>query len=87
MDLCDSDYKRELTIKHMLMMGSGFENREKGIMSMDNPIKEALSVPVLHKPGTVFNYYTLGTYLLSVVFSKVNPEGIHRYLKYNFINE
>jgi len=80
--LCDSDYKRELTLRHLLMMGSGFENREEELFNADaDPVKAALSMPVLHKPGTVFDYYTFGTYLLSVVFSKVNPEGVHAYLR------
>jgi len=79
--LCDSDYKRELTLRHLLMMGSGFENREHEMWVENTPIKTALSLPVLHKPGTVFDYYTVGTYLLSIVFSKVNPEGIHAYLR------
>lgn len=81
-DLCDSDYKREVTLEHLLMMGSGFENNEGEILSGFGDFTAlALSQPVIHKPGTVFDYYTLGTYLLSAVFSKVYPCGIHSYLK------
>jgi len=81
--LCDSDYKREVTLAHLLMMGSGFENNEGKIFSKDADamLEAALSMPIVHKPGTVFDYYTLGTYLLSVAFSKVCPEGIHAYLR------
>lgn len=81
--LCDSDYKREVTLRHLLMMGSGFENRENEVLQGHGTdfVKGALALPVIHKPGTVFNYYTLGTYLLSAVFSRVCPEGIHRYLR------
>ena len=82
-DLCDSDYKREVAIKHLLMMGSGFENNEGKIFGGpgQDMVKAALSQPVIHKPGTIFDYYTLGTYLLSAVFSRVCPEGIHAYLR------
>ena len=81
--LCDSEYKNEITLGHLLMMGSGFENKERDIFGKgkDEMIKAALSMPVTHKPGTVFDYYTLGTYLLSAVFSEVCPEGIHAYLR------
>jgi CubicO group peptidase (beta-lactamase class C family) len=82
--LCDSDDKRQITLSHLLMMGSGFENNEAEIWEQKNDhnlIEAALAMPVIHKPGTVFNYYTLGTFLLSAVFSKVCPEGIHAYLR------
>lgn len=83
--LCDSETKDRVKLKHLLMMGSGFENNEGKIFKdrKKNPdlVLGALSQPVIHEPGTVFNYYTLGTYLLSAAFSRVNPEGIHAYLK------
>ena len=87
-DLCDSDGKRSVALKHLLMMGSGFENREGEIFGnmAGDIVKPALALPVIHEPGTVFNYYTLGTYLLSVVFSKVCPEGIHAYLRRKLFN-
>lgn len=80
--LCDSDFKRSVTLRHLLMMGSGFENREMEIFRGKNDlVRNALSAPILHEPGTVFNYYTLGSYLLSAAFQKVLPEGVHLYLK------
>lgn len=81
--LCDSEYKKKITLSHMLMMGSGFENNESEIKVKNayNLEEAALAMPVIHEPGTVFNYYTLGTYLLSAAFSKVCPEGIHAYLR------
>lgn len=80
--LCDSDYKREMTLRHLLMMGSGFENREEELFNQDAPpVEAALAMPVIHRPGTVFDYYTFGTYLLSLAFSRVKPEGVHAYLR------
>lgn len=79
--LCDSEYKNAITLRHMLMMGSGFENNEEKLFQEDDLVKAALSQPVLHKPGTVFDYYTLGTYLVSAAFSRVYPRGIHAYLR------
>lgn len=80
---CDTEWKHEITIKHLLMMGSGFENNEQRIFN-DNTsdlVYSALKQPVINQPGTVFNYYTLGSYLLSAAFQKVKPEGVHAYLK------
>lgn len=80
--LCDGEAKRRIKLKHLLMMGSGFENNEEVIFrDKGSLVENALRQPVIHEPGTVFNYYTLGSYLLSAVFQKVNPEGIHAYLK------
>ncbi|MCL1795458.1 MAG: beta-lactamase family protein [Clostridia bacterium] len=80
--LCDSERKRRVTLRHMLMMSGGFENNEVRIFgNKTDLLKNALSQPVIHEPGTVFNYYTLGSYLLSAAFQRVRPEGIHAYLK------
>lgn len=80
--LCDSENKRNIRLSHLLMMGSGFENNEMAIFSQKQDIlREALSQPAPHAPGSVFNYYTLGSYLLSAAFSRVKPEGVHAYLK------
>jgi len=80
--LCDSDWKRAIALSHLLMMGSGFENNEERIFKGKvDLLKTALAQPVAHAPGTVFNYYTLGSYLISAAFQRVKPEGIHAYLK------
>jgi CubicO group peptidase (beta-lactamase class C family) len=76
----DGKYNDEVTLRHLLMMGSGFENKEGEMFREHNLIKAALSQPVINKPGEVFDYYTLGTYLLSAVFSRACPEGMHSYL-------
>lgn len=80
---CDCDWKHEIKLKHLLMMGSGFENNEQTIFSQKTVdlVSAALMQPMLHQPGTVFCYYTLGSYLLSAAFQKAKPEGIHTYLK------
>jgi len=82
--LCDSDRKRQVTLRHLLMMGSGFENKEEEIFAGGfeyDMVQKALALPVIHPPGKIFNYYTLGTYLLSAVFSRICPMGIHAYLR------
>jgi len=82
--LCNSDFKKKVTIKDLLVMGSGFENREREMMYClleGGLTAAALAMPVIHEPGSKFDYYTIGTFLLSAAFSKVCPEGVHHYLR------
>lgn len=83
-ELFESEFKKELTLHHLLIMGSGYENREHEIFPAYSLVgdltKAALQLPIIHKPGSTFNYYSLGTYLLSSAFSQICPEGIHSYL-------
>ena len=81
--LCDSDWKRQISLQHVLMMGSGFENNEAQIFGNKDIdlIAAALSQNVIYEPGSRFQYYSLGSYLAGAAFQQVNPEGIHAYLK------
>ena len=74
-------YNGDVRLRHLLMMGSGFENKEGELFHEYELAKAALAQNVINKPGEVFDYYTLGTYLLSAVFSKVCPEGVHAYIR------
>jgi len=83
--LFDSDWKREINFHHLLIMGAGYENTEMEIFQkhvlLGDLTKAALEVPVIHKPGAHFDYYSLGSYLLSSAFHQICPEGIHSYLQ------
>jgi CubicO group peptidase (beta-lactamase class C family) len=83
--LFESDDKKELNLHHLLIMGSGYKNTEQELFSQYSLVgdltKAALDVPLIHKPGEVFDYNSLGSYLFTSAFSKVVPEGIHSYLK------
>ncbi|MDR2895688.1 MAG: beta-lactamase family protein [Propionibacteriaceae bacterium] len=83
--LFDSDEKRAITLGQMLSMSSGFENNEGEILHKTPPAEDmvplALAQPLAHRPGRQFNYYTLGSFLISAAFSAVVPEGVHRYLR------
>jgi CubicO group peptidase (beta-lactamase class C family) len=84
-NLFESDDKKELNLHHLLIMGSGYENTEQEVFSKNSLVgdltKAALEVPLIHKPGEVFDYYSLGSYLFTSAFSQVVPEGIHSYLQ------
>ena len=84
-DLFDSTYKKELTLKHLLMMGIILEHDE-GEIFKDNILagdlaKATLESPLAYMPGEKFSYCSLASHLLSCAFNKVCPEGLHDYLK------
>ncbi len=78
--LCDSDNKRALKVKHLLTMSTGHTIPEELMMEDYNWVKAFLSMPIEHKPGTVFNYYTFATYMLSAIFNRVMGENVHDFL-------
>ncbi len=80
-DLCDSEYKRALKVKHLLSMSTGFTSDESKIFSEYDFVRTILSNPIEHEPGTVFNYFTAGTYMLAAIFKKVMGVNVHDYLK------
>jgi CubicO group peptidase (beta-lactamase class C family) len=66
--------KHEIRIVHLLTQTSGFEWNEDedvvGWLSADRPTREILDTPMAATPGTVFNYNTAATHLLSVVLTE-----------------
>ncbi len=88
--LCDSDNKQRITLADMLTMGSGFINNEASLHPVPGEpmalVERALAQPAPHAPGSHFSYYTVGTYLVSVAFSRVEPLGVHRYLRRHLLD-
>ncbi|HEY2721718.1 MAG TPA: serine hydrolase, partial [Chitinophagaceae bacterium] len=78
-----SKFLSELTVKDALMMSDGQEpDPSFNVAAKDsNWIKGFLSTPILHEPGTVFLYNSLGTYMLSAIVQKVTGQRTLDYLK------
>lgn len=77
-----SDFKSQLTLKHLLTMSAGLEWSEDGnygasydsytLMSRsENPMMYVLNRPVITMPGTSFYYNTGLSYLLSGIITQV----------------
>ena len=77
----NTDYKSEITIKHLLTMTDGLEwdenisyadttNSERRLNNSSDPIEYYLSRQSLHKPGTVFNYSGGCTQMLAAIVKK-----------------
>jgi CubicO group peptidase (beta-lactamase class C family) len=69
--------KREISLRHLLMLRSGLEWDEWGpntieMMRSDNWIRYVLERPLAHEPGTVFTYSTGDTQLLVGALQKAS---------------
>ncbi|HKG05047.1 MAG TPA: serine hydrolase, partial [Pedobacter sp.] len=70
----------QLTVRDALIMADG-QDPEPGYVSADtNWVKGFLAAPVVHKPGSVFLYNSLGTYMLSAIIQKVTGQTVLQYL-------
>ena len=73
----------ELTVKDVLIMSDGMEPDPSFVVAAKdtNWIKGFLATPILHEPGSVFLYNSLGTYMLSAIVQKVTGQSTLDYLK------
>lgn len=71
----------KLTVKHLLTMTVGHETAPSFDVSVENWIKSFLAVPVVNEPGTVFQYSSYASYMLSAIIQKVTGMTTFEYLK------
>ena len=72
--------QRNVTIEHLLTMTSGVDFHESGVFSGDNWVKSYLSSMVSGTPGTVFDYNSLNSYMLSAIVTQVTGESMMDFL-------
>ena len=66
----DDPQKKEITIFHLLTMTSGL--KPVNFQSTKNWVKSILEQPVLHIPGSTFEYNNGNSHLLSAIISKIS---------------
>ncbi|MDR0430106.1 MAG: beta-lactamase family protein [Tannerellaceae bacterium] len=71
----------KMTIKHLLTMTAGHETAPVFYMSSPNWVKDFLAAPVVNEPGTIFQYSSYATYMLSAIIQKVTGMTTFDYLK------
>lgn len=83
-----SEYLKELSVKDLLTMSVGQDPEPTGpvIVLQDNWVKGFLATPIKHKPGSVFLYNSLATYMLSAIVQKVTGERVLQYLTPRLFN-
>ena len=83
-DLPDSIsvYLGELTVKDLLTMSVGQEPEPTFAVASKNRdwVKGFLATPIVHKPGTVFLYNSLASFMLSAIVQKVTGQKLVDYL-------
>jgi len=78
-----SPYLQELEIRHLLTMSVGHDLDPSPIVrepGNEDWVKAFLAYPIDHKPGTVYVYNSLATYMLSAIIQKVTGEKLINYL-------
>lgn len=76
-----SPYLEELTIKDLLTMTVGHEEAPVFTMNDENWVRSFLAAPIVHEPGTRFQYSSYASYMLSAIINKVTGENTYDYLK------
>jgi CubicO group peptidase (beta-lactamase class C family) len=85
--------KRAITIRHLLTMSGGFAWAEftdwseySNWNSAPNQLEYILNKPLVHPPGTVFNYNDGACHLLSIIIAQASGMDTHEFAKqYLFI--
>jgi CubicO group peptidase (beta-lactamase class C family) len=70
-----------LTVKDALIMADGQDPEPSRVSAENDWIKAFLATPIVHQPGSVFLYNSLGTYMLSAIVQKVTGQTVLQYLK------
>ncbi len=74
-------YMRELTVQNLLTMSVGQEPALMGAGANDDWIRTFISLEPVHKPGTVFLYNNMATFMLSAIVQQVTGQTLFDYLK------
>jgi len=90
--LFDTDYKKEITIEHLLTMTSGFcsdfsqgENMRENIKSSNSPLADILVSNFSSKPGEQFTYCSVGVQLLSIIIEKTSRMTMEKFAENNLL--
>ena len=75
-----SDNLKAMTVRDLLTMTCGHETEPKSGAGGPS-VKTFLAHPVPHKPGTHFQYNTMGSYVLSAIVTKVTGQTSLEFLK------
>jgi len=75
-----SDNLKAMTVRDLLTMTCGHDTEPKAVGGAPS-VKQFLAHPVPHKPGTHFQYNTMGAYTLSAIVTKVTGQTSLDFLK------
>jgi CubicO group peptidase (beta-lactamase class C family) len=76
-----SDYMRELTVQNLLTMSVGQDPEPRSMGTNGDWITAFLKSAPVNKPGTVFKYNNMATFMLSAIVQQVTGQTIFDYLQ------
>lgn len=76
-----SDYMKELTVQNLLTMSVGQDPEPRSMGSGGDWIHTFLNTKPVHKPGTVFMYNNMATFMLSAIVQQVTGQTLFEYLQ------
>lgn len=75
-----SDYMKEMTVKDLLIMSAGQDPEPSAWGAGGDWITHFISTEPKYKPGTVFKYNNMATFMLSAIVQQVTGETVFDYL-------
>lgn len=75
-----SENLKAMKVRDLLTMSCGHDTEPKTVGGAPT-VRQFLAHPVLHRPGTHFQYNTLGSYTLSAIVTKATGQTTLEYLK------
>jgi CubicO group peptidase (beta-lactamase class C family) len=75
-----SENLKAMTVRDLLTMTCGHDTEPKAVRGAPS-VKQFLAHPVVYKPGTHFQYNTMGSYTLSAIVTKVTGQTSLDFLK------
>ena len=75
-----SDYMRELTVQNLLTMSVGQDPEPRAMGTGGDWMTVLLNSVPVHKPGTIFKYNNMATFMLSAIVQQVTGQTVFDYL-------
>lgn len=72
--------QKNITVRNLLTMSSGVVYNEAGALAGNEWAKSFLESSVKGTPGTVFDYNSMNTYMLSAIVTEITGETLTEYL-------
>ena len=86
-----SEYKNQITIWHLLTHTTGLDVSDTANwdawLASDNWVNYVLDRPAVSRPGTVFNYFTGNTHLLSAIIQQATGKTAYEFGKENLFDK
>jgi CubicO group peptidase (beta-lactamase class C family) len=76
-----SDYMKEMTVQNLLTMAAGQDPEPRSMGNNGDWINTFLSTKPVHKPGTVFMYNNMASFMLSAIVQQVTGQTLFEYLQ------